>query len=233
LLSQAAVEKYGDRNVGQIATELGVSNVVTGSVRRDRDRLRVLVELLDTSTQQTLWSEQYDRELADVFAVQSDIALRVARALSASLSPGERARLDKRPTSNAEAYQLYLRANERSFRLNREMVFAGNALLKQALALDPTFAAAKARLAYRTLFLSDYGSPKYVDEAITLAQEAIRLDPALAYGHFALGTAYYLKGRYAQARLSLLRALELEPSHIGSMENSRSWRSIQAGWTSH
>ncbi|PYR47350.1 MAG: hypothetical protein DMF89_19095 [Acidobacteria bacterium] len=218
LLSRAATEKYGEVDSTTMANELGATSIVAGSVRLDRDRMRIVVELVDAGSQQTRWSEQYERQLADVFAVQSDIAISVARMLSARLSPDERARVEKPPTRNPEAYQLYLRVNE-SFMADREKNLASMELLKKALAVDPAFAAAEARLAYRTLFLSSYDSPKYVDEGILLAQDSIRLDPALAYGHFALAAGYYFKGMSAQARLSLLRALELEPSHLGSMQN--------------
>ena len=88
-----------------MVADLGVTNVVDGSVRLDQNRVRVSVELVDARTGQMRWSEQYQREIADVFAVQSEIALRVARTLQANLSPDEQARVEKRPTANLEAYR--------------------------------------------------------------------------------------------------------------------------------
>jgi hypothetical protein len=124
---------------------------VEGSVRVDGARVRVAVELVDAATQQTRWSDQYDRELADILTVQSQVALQIAERLAATLSPAERERIDQRATRNPEAYALYLRAqavrgggptgNLEAFRL-----------YEQALALDPRLAQAKAALAYRVFF---------------------------------------------------------------------------------
>jgi len=219
LLSRAAAEQYGDGDVGRMAEQLGIDHVVEGSVRLDRDRARIAVELINARTQQTLWSEQYERELSDVFSVQSDVALRVARTLAANLTSDERRRVEQRPTANAEAYQLYMRANEMRGMMDRSRNLEAIALLRKALDLDPRFAAAQARLAYRIFFLGYYDDPKYVDEAISLAQAAASIDPTLAAPHFALGGAYSVKGLGDQARLSFLRALELDPNHSGSMSN--------------
>jgi serine/threonine protein kinase len=218
LMSRAAVEKYGENEAARAARELGVTHLVTGNVRFDRDRVRIAVELGDTKTGQTLWLEQYERELSDVFVVQSDIAIRVARALSVNLSSGERARVERRPTQSREAYELYLRQNELAMGV-RAQNLAGMQLLREALALDPAFALAEARLAYRTLVLSYYDKPKYIDEAIALSQHALSLDPSLSRGHFAIASAYLIKGFFAQARLSFLRALELDPNDTLSMQN--------------
>jgi eukaryotic-like serine/threonine-protein kinase len=219
LLSRSAAEQYGDGDVARMAQQLGIDHVVEGSVRLDRDRARIAIELINARTQQTLWSEQYDRELSDVFSVQSDVALRVARTLAANLTSDERRRVEQRPTANAEAYQLYLRANEMRGIMDRGRNLEAIALLRKALDLDPRFAAAQARLAYRIFFLGYYDDPKYLDEAISLAQAAASLDPALATAQFALGSAYSQKGFGDQARLSFLRALELDPNHAGSMSN--------------
>jgi serine/threonine protein kinase/Flp pilus assembly protein TadD len=218
LLSRAAAEQYGDGDVARMAEQLSVDHVVEGSVRLDRDRARIAVELINARNQQTLWSEQYERELSDVFSVQSDVALRVATTLAANLTSDERRRVEQRPTSNAEAYQLYLRQNQLSI-MDRGRNLEAIGLLRKALDLDPRFAAAKARLAYRTFFLGYYDDPKYVDEAISLARGAASIDPTLAAPHFALASAYSVKGLGDQARLSFLRALELDPNHTSSMNN--------------
>jgi tetratricopeptide (TPR) repeat protein len=219
LLSRAAVEKYGDTEGARAAGELGASHIVTGNVRFDGNRVRIVVELIDTKTRQTLWYEQYERELSDLFVLQSDIAIRVGRALSIRMSSDEQGRVARRPTQNAEAYQLYLRQEAGFAMSKRNENLAAIELLKQALALDPTFAVAEARLAYRTMFLSFYDSSKYIDEASRLSQHSIELDPTLSQGHFALASAYLVKGFYAQARLSFLRALELDRSDVDSMQN--------------
>jgi TolB-like protein len=219
LLSGAAVAKYAEGDVKAMVADLGVNAVIDGTVRLDLNRVRLSVELVDAGTGQMRWSDQYEREIADVFAVQSEIALSVARALEANLSPDEQARVQKRPTDNVEAYDLYLQSQRMSPLTDYGRNVAGMELLKQALALDPRFAAAKARLAYRIFFLSNRGDSAAIDRAITLAREAADLDPTLAYPHFVLGSAYSSKGQDAQARLAFMRALELDPNHSSSMSN--------------
>jgi TolB-like protein len=221
LLSRAAVEKYADSNVPQMIHDLGVGSIVEGTVRRDHERVRITVELIDARNQQTLWSDQYDRALADVFAVQSDVALRIAQGLRVTLSVDERARVQKRPTENLEAYELYLRAEQVSsdVGLNRAKFIESIDLLKKALDFDPRFAMAKARLAYRTLQLAYSGDRTFIDQAIVLAQEAAILDPTLSTPHLVLGAAARDKGQDAEGRLSFLRALDLDSNDIRAMQN--------------
>jgi hypothetical protein len=121
--------------------ELGVGSLVEGSVRVEGERVRITVELIDAPTQQTLWSQQYERDLANVFAVQSDVALRIADALRASLTPQERSRVEQQPTSDPEAYRLYLESRQHTMGA-RAANLAGMELLRRALALDPSFALA-------------------------------------------------------------------------------------------
>ena len=219
VLSRSAVEAFGSADGPSIARDFGVHSLVEGSIRVERDRVRVAVELVDAASQQTRWSEQYERPLADVLSVQSEVALRIARQLATTLSPAEQQRVEKRPTTNAEAYALYLRSQALVGLANPERNREGIALLQQALALDPQFALAKARLAYRVFFRSYMEDRKYADEAIALALEAAATDPTIAEPHFVLGSAYGLLGRIEQSRLSFLRALELNPSHVGSMDD--------------
>jgi TolB-like protein len=217
LLSGNALDSYKD-DVGRVVRELGVRHFVDGSVRVDGHRVRVSAELVDASSHQTVWSDQYDRNLADMLTVQSEIAVQIARALRASLSPGEQQRLEKRPTDNAEAYALYLRSQQITGGA-REPNLEGMALLRKALRLDPRFAAAQARLAYRLIFMGYYDSTSYIDQGIAEAEGALRSDPSLPAGYFALGTGYSMKGMEAQARQAFLRALELDPNHTGAMAN--------------
>ena len=152
LLSRSAVQRYGNDALRQLRAELGAGSAVEGTVRLEGQRARVSVELVDTATEQTLWSEQYDRTLDDVLSVQTDVALRIAKALNATLGPEERTRVARPPTTNAEAYELYLRAQEFSSG-ERQQNLRAIEMLKKAVSLDPTFAVAHARLAYRTFFL--------------------------------------------------------------------------------
>jgi eukaryotic-like serine/threonine-protein kinase len=218
LLSRSAVQRYGEGDIRRLRTELGAGSAVEGSVRLERDRVRVAVQLIDTASEQTLWSEQYDRTLAGVLSVQSDVALRIAEALKATLSPDERRRVEKAPTENAEAYRTYLRSLELSS-LERQQNLRGIELLRKALDLDPNFALAQARLAYRTFFLAYYDDPKYLDQAIEQARRAIEMDPTLSTGFVALASAYAVKGWAAKARSAFLKAQELNPGDGSPVAN--------------
>ena len=165
VLSRSAVQRYGDANVRGLRADLGAGSAVEGSVRLDGARVRVAVELVDTETEQTLWSEQYDRRLDDVLSVQRDVALRIAEALKTTLSPAERKRVERLPTTNPEAYQIYLRSQVLSS-LERQQNLRAIELLQDALKLDPGFAVAQASMAYRTFFLAYYDDPKYLDISI-------------------------------------------------------------------
>jgi hypothetical protein len=181
--------------------------------------VRVAVELVDAATQQTRWSDQYDRELADVLAVQSQVALQLAGRLAATLSPTELERVDQRATRNPEAYALYLRAQAMGGMADPKRNLEAIRLFEQALALDPLLAPAKAALAHRVFFRAYTEDRKYAEEAIRLAQDAAAIDATLAAPHFVLGSTYGLLGRFEHSRLSFLRALELDPNHTGSMDD--------------
>jgi TolB-like protein/Tfp pilus assembly protein PilF/predicted Ser/Thr protein kinase len=216
LLSRNALEGQADSR--RAARDLGVTQFVDGSVRVDGGKVRVTAELIDASTQQTLWSNQYDRDLADVLAVQTDVALQVANALRASLSPSEQQRLGARVTGSAEAYDMYLQARTLpSF--DRAKDLAAIDLLRRALALDPRFAAARASLAFRLVTMGYYAEASNVDEGIAEAEAAIRTSPDLPAGHYTIATGYSIKGKDAQARVAFLRALELDPNNGSAMAN--------------
>lgn len=218
LLSRSAVERYGAEDVRRLKAELGAGSVVEGNVRLDRDRVRITVDLIDAQSEQTVWSEQYERKMEDIFALQSDVALRIAAALKAQFSPEERSRIEKPPTDKLEAYQIYLRSQELIL-TDRQQNLRGIELLRQALQIDPRFALAQARMAYRHMFLSFYDDPKYSEVAIEMARKAVEIDPMLAHAHFALASAYGHKGWASRSRLAFLKALDLDPSHVASMDN--------------
>jgi TolB-like protein len=218
VLSRSAVQRYGEANVRGLRADLGAGSSVEGSVRLDGGRVRVAVELVDTETEQTLWSEQYDRRLEDVLSVQSDVALRIAEALKATLSPEERKSVERPPTTNPEAYQIYLRSLELSS-FERQQNLRAIELLQSALKLDPGFAAAQARMAYRTFFLAYYGDPKYLDLSIEQAQRAVEMDPTLPQARTALASGYAVKGWASRSRQEFLKAQELDRSATGSISN--------------
>ena len=230
LVSRAALAQYKNSaaNLPQIANDLGVGSVVTGSVRQNATgRVRVNVDLVDAHSQRTIWAEQYDRELKDIFAVQSDIAVRIATALGAALSPSEREHIEKRPTEDMAAYQLYLQAEALPLNVREENLRAIE-MLQKAFTMDPRFALALAHTAYRQVFQGYFGDSHYLDLGVESARQALSIDPNLADAHFSLGSAYSIKGEQTKARLSFLKALELKPNFVEAM-NNYSLEEIDAG----
>jgi len=199
-----------------MSRELGVGSVVDGSVRLAGDRVRIAVELTNVRTGQSLWSDQYDRQLSDLFAVQDDVAHKVSAALEARLTPAEAKRVAHAPTSNMAAYQLYLRALDHNPVRRAENLSAGE-LLEQAIRLDSGFAAAYAQLARYRMFRSVAGERAYTDSGFVAARKAVALDSELADGWFALGDLESVVFKLSDARRSYLKALELNPSHGGAM----------------
>ncbi len=217
--ASSAVYANGDKPAGEIASELGVQTLLEGSVQRSGDRVRVNARLVDPRTEEPLWAETYDRRMTDIFAIQSDIAQRIALALRAELTPAERARVGDTPTANLTAYDLYLKGKEylNNFR-ERQDVDNATSLFKQALALDPDFSRAYAGLGLASRMRSWYDGPAWVDSAIVASNRAIRLDPERASGWIALGRAYKGDGaageypRLGEALRALSRAVELAPN---------------------
>jgi eukaryotic-like serine/threonine-protein kinase len=217
VLSRTGLDGYRD-DPARAVRELGVRNFVDGTVRVEGDRVRVSAELVDAASNETRWSQQYDRQLADVLAVQSEIAQQITQALHTNLSPSEKAVLAKRPTNNLDAYALYLKTASLPS-TDRAKNLEAIDMLRKALALDPQFAAAQARIAYRFIFMGYYDDASNIEKGIAEAEAAIRLDPSLPYAHFALGTGYGMKGMGPQSRQSFLRAIELDPNHGVGMNN--------------
>ena len=203
VISRASVMQYKSgltRNLRQIAQELGVANVLEGSVQRVGNRVRVSAQLLDARRDVHLWAEHYDRPLDDVFAIQSEIAKAIADQLRAKLSPQEKAAIEKPPTADLAAFDLYTRAKT----LMLQLVFIGAQtknnllqaieLLNQAVARDPNFLLAYGRLAYAHDFLYIAGldrTPAHCSAANTAVQAALRLQPDSGEAHLALAQHLY------------------------------------------
>src|SRR5436189_5176957 len=143
------------RNAREIGKALGVATLLEGSVRRIGNRVRVNVQVINANNDEHIWAEDYDRELTDVFAIQTDLAQKIASALQAKLSPNEKARLDRRPTKDSDAYLLYVQAHDYATRPDRfrDSSLKAEELFEQAIKLDPKFAAAYAGLSLVEVWL--------------------------------------------------------------------------------
>ena len=221
VISRTSVMQYqsgAGRNLREIGKQLGVAHVLEGSVQRSGNRVRVTAQLIDARTDTHQWAERYDRDLADVFAIQSEIAKTIADQLRAKLSPQEKARVEEIPTENTEAYVFYLRANQISRNPDTllEDYKAAEQLYMQAIALDSDFALAHARLASVCAEVFHYYEPteNWETKARTEAQIALRLQPNLAEAHLALGQCiYWMDQDYERALEQFDIAARLSPSN--------------------
>jgi adenylate cyclase len=207
--------KAATKSVTAIGAELGVSTVLQGSVRKAGNRLRVTLQLIDVASQEHSWSESYDRDLNDVFVIQSEIAEKTAAALRLELFAPERESIRRRPTSNLVAYNLYLQGLHQLTGLTYEAYAASIRFLEQAVQADPNFAGACAMLANQLISLSGETMPPEVafPRARELIERALRLEPNSAEAHLARGNlAFQDEHDWAIAEWELRRALELNPS---------------------
>src|SRR6266498_3494171 len=202
VISRMSVMSYrGDasRNAREIGKALGVATLLESSVRRVGNRVRVNVQLINASNDEHIWAEDYDRDLTDVFAIQTDLAQKIASALEAKLSPNEKARLDHRPTQNPDAYLLFVQAHDYASKRDmfRDTSLKAEPLFEQAIKLDPNFALAFAGLSMVESWLYHSSDPVPVrrEKARLNADEALRLQPDLPEGHLALGFSYYYGDR--------------------------------------
>jgi TolB-like protein len=185
----------GKRDLRAIGRQLGVAHVLEGRVRRTNDRVLVTVSLVDTRNGEQIWAERYDRTLADSLSLQSELATTIASAVGATLSPEEKAQLEAQPTTDPDAYVLYLRA--RDYQTRPIPLAEDNAtairLYGEALELDPDFALAHARLSAALSYSYLYFSPtaEVASRAKAEADEALRLRPDLGEGHLARALWHY------------------------------------------
>ena len=202
VISRTSVNSYRDnsaRNAREIGKALGVATLLEGSVRRNGNRVRVNVQLINADNDEHIWAEDYDRDLTDVFAIQTDLAQKISTALQAKLSPTEKERLDRQPTQSSDAYLLFVEAHDYANRPDqfRDQLLKAEDLFEQALKLDPKFAAAFAGLSIVESWLYHYSDSTQSrrEKARRNADEALRLQPDLPEGHLALGFCYYYGDR--------------------------------------
>jgi TolB-like protein/class 3 adenylate cyclase/Flp pilus assembly protein TadD len=225
VISRTSVEQYRNkaaRNIREIAQTLGVANVLEGSVQRVGNRVRVTAQLIDARTDNHLWAEHYDRELADVFGIQTQIAEAIAEQLRVRLSPAEDAALRQRPTADLQAYDLYLRANELIFSVYientrvKEKLTEALGLLEDATKRDPHFLLTYCRIARTHLTFYWYGfdrSAARLALADTAIQKALSLQPDSGSAHLTRAWYFYQGlSDYDKARAELTLAQRTLPN---------------------
>jgi serine/threonine protein kinase/Flp pilus assembly protein TadD len=214
--SRTQVVPYKDQeiNIKDIGSELKVTHVLQGSIRKAGSRLRITAQLVEARTASSLWAERYDRDLKDIFEIQSEIAQKIAAALKIHLTNSEKMEFGKRYTDNLEAYDWYLRGREMIFKLSKECVEGAIEYFSHAVQADPKYALAHAGLAQAyAINLSFYGgSESLADQSIVHAGRALALDKNLPQAYAALGQAYFLKRMIEEARDACRKATELDPN---------------------
>lgn len=205
VISRTSVMPYRGQthNIREISKALGVSAILEGSVRKSNNRVRVNVQLINAVNDEHIWSEVYDRDLTDVFAIQTDLAQKIAKELQAKLSPIEKALMTRKPTENGEAYLAFVQAHNLHTELEElPKLKQAEQLYERALQLDPNFALAAARFSQLQSWIYHTYEPTQErrQKSRTLAERALQLQPDLPEAHLALGFSfYYLERDYARA----------------------------------
>jgi serine/threonine-protein kinase len=219
VISRASVMpfKARARSLRHISSTLGAAIILDGSVRRVGDRVRIVATLVDVASYRQLWAETYDRQLTDIFAIQTDVALHIASALAAELSVDEQARVSRQPSRDIQAYQLYLRGRQCFIEYSPQAIGRAIGYFDQAIARDASFALAWAHLGMAYIELAEHGAMNpdlAYPRAADAAASALRFDSDLSAAHCAMA---YLKTvrefDWAGAERGFTRAIELSPSN--------------------
>ncbi len=225
VLSNFTLRDYDTKgkSIEQIGDELGVGYLLTGSIRKAGEQLRVSCQLVQVNPEEQEWAENFDKRMDDIFTIQTQVAEEVATKLQARLSPQEKEKLAQTPTDNIAAYNIYLKGREEYNTYEPEAMKRAITLFKEAITLDPRFALAYAGLAdaysqsspanMRFLPLA------YVDSAIVLAEKAVKLNPTSAEAYKAWGFGYQSKGDYGQAIEKYQQSISLNPNYIPAIGN--------------
>ena len=242
VISRTSVMQYradAKRDLRQIAAALGVANILEGTVRRVGNHVRVSTELVDARNDNTIWADSYDRDLTDIFAIQSEIARTVASRLSAQLSPEERKDIEEKPTNNLEAYDLYLQAkplvNSVGLSISqKENYLKAIGLLEQATQKDPKFALGYCLLTKAHDYLYHYfldNTPENRKPGDAAVHEALKLRPDLPEAHLAMASHLYICYRdFERARVQIAIAAKNMPNNPDLLHLSALIDQVQGRW---
>ncbi|HUL74771.1 MAG TPA: protein kinase [Vicinamibacterales bacterium] len=225
--------KKREQSLREIGERLGAATLLEGSVRRAGSRVRIVAQLIDRDSDEHIWAETYDRDLTDIFAIQTDVALQIAGALKAELSSDERSRIRHQATHDLKAYELYLQGRSHLIQYTAESYLQSVRYFEQAIAQDPGFALAYAEMAVAYVEMgTEAVGPFTPVEAYArgreAAQRALALDSTLGEAHGALGLLLFIADfDWKSAERELLRALELNPGDTHAHDHYGWWLSSQ------
>jgi serine/threonine protein kinase/Flp pilus assembly protein TadD len=205
--------KGKNEDLAEVGKKLRVSTVLDGSVRRMGNRLRITAQLVNVADGYQLWSERYDREMEDVFAIQDDISQSIVKALRVILSEGEKKQIEKGRAVNVKAYDYYLRGRQQFHQLRRKSLEFARQMFQRAIEIDPEYARAYAGMADCYSFLYTYFDAREFNlrQADIASSKALELEPELAEAHVARGLAVSLSKRFEEAEVEFETALKLDP----------------------
>jgi adenylate cyclase len=205
--------KSKSEDVRNIGRKLGVATVLEGSVRKSGNQIRITAQLIKTDDGCHLWSEHYDRELKDIFAIQDEIARSIAATLQIALTPGESSAIGKAPTTDLEAYDYYLRGRQFFYQYKRKGIEFALKMFTRAIEIDPGFVRAYAGTADCSSFLYMYAGSHdtHREQADAMSRKALKLDPDSAEAHASQGVAYSLNKDYVAAEEEFEQAIHLDP----------------------
>ncbi len=205
--------KGKNEDIGEIGKKLKVATVLEGSVRKAGNRLRITAQLVSVADGYHLWSQRYDRELEDVFAIQDEIAESIVKALRVVLSEDEKRAIEKKRTDNVQAYDYYLRGRQFFHQWRRKGVEYARRMFERAIEIDPNYALAHAGIADCCSFIYTYwdASAAHLEQADTASRKALELDPELAEAHTSRGLALAFAKRYDEAEREFEAAIRLNP----------------------
>ncbi len=222
VLSRNVVMQYKGtkKTAREIGRELNAGAILEGSVRRSGGEIRITAQLIDARNEKNIWAETYDKEFNQVFAIQSEVAQKIASALHATLSPREKVEIERKPTENLDAYVFYLKGREYYSRRTTDGNEQAIALFKKALSFDSGYALAYAGLgdAYAWRCLHAFKT-YWLDSSIAFGNSAVSINPNLAEGYKALGLAYTCAGKMRKGLEFYRKAVELNPNYAPAVQN--------------
>src|SRR5215470_17582629 len=233
VISRTSTQQFQSKpaNLSQIAKQLGVANILEGSVQRAGDQVRVNVQLINAATAAHLWADTFDRKLTDIFGVESDIATTIAETLQAKLPGAEESLIAKHPTESTEAHELYLKGRFFWNKRTRENFEKAITYFQQAIEKDTSYALAYSGMADCYALLANYGADppnETMPKAKAAALKALQIDPNLAEAHASLAQILHdYDWDYAGAQREIDRAIELNPNYATAHQLRAEFLSVQ------